>query len=342
MKRAVVSFALAASLAMVGSGESAVADQQNLGSMRGAVSPNVQRASKLVSTSPTAAAVCTKNQISINRFSECEWLTLHFDIYKTVGGKPSLQGTVDFDVKHKMTLKAKSINWSEKFELSKAKTTGAGKGSRVKIAVASQSGTKAKVTFDQGRTLDSASSGSVSYTTGAIAKKKINASAKTKYTFTVSKPGYRPGTVSYQSAAYRCDNYYGTSGCAFPEAPTAVSMINQARIAEGIRKLRARGGHYGDPEGGKPLHWMINDTQKDKNRAAVCPKSAPDAEKKAGRTSCDEYPFASTREGGTKLPAAQRTITWVKKAENDSQGATITNWRRAFHVMNNDPFYVIA
>ncbi|MEU2931209.1 hypothetical protein ABZ636_40520 [Streptomyces sp. NPDC007251] len=41
-------------------------------------------------------------------------------------------------------------------------------------------------------------------------------------------------------------------------------------------------------------------------------------------------------------PFRQRTITWVKKAENDSRGATITNWRRAFHVMDHDPFYVIV
>ncbi|MFF9156130.1 hypothetical protein ACF1AB_28325 [Streptomyces sp. NPDC014846] len=43
---------------------------------------------------------------------------------------------------------------------------------------------------------------------------------------------------THDSAAYRCDNYYGTSGCAIPEAPTGVSMINQPRIADGVRVLR--------------------------------------------------------------------------------------------------------
>ncbi|MEU1661920.1 hypothetical protein ABZ527_38530 [Streptomyces griseofuscus] len=37
-----------------------------------------------------------------------------------------------------------------------------------------------------------------------------------------------------------------------------MSMAGLARIDAGIRKLRANGGHYGDPNGGKPLHWMIN------------------------------------------------------------------------------------
>ncbi|MFF3918442.1 NucA/NucB deoxyribonuclease domain-containing protein [Streptomyces sp. NPDC001852] len=63
--------------------------------------------------------------------------------------------------------------------------------------------------------------------------------------------------------------------------------------------------------------------------------------KRAGRTSYDEYPFASTYEGGTKLPANQRTITWVNKQENNSQGGA-TTWRRQFHVMDDDPFYVIV
>jgi hypothetical protein len=211
----------------------------------------------------------------------------------------------------------------------------------VNIAGSSKSGTKAKVHFDQGRTLDSKSSGSVDYTTGPI-KKKINAKAKTTYTYTFTKAGYSPGTVSYDSAVYRCDNYYGTSGCAIPESPTGVSLINQPIIADGIRGLRSRGGHYGDPYGGKPLHWMINDKQKNKNRAAVCPKNPPADMKRAGRTSCDEYPFASTYEGGTHLPAKERTITWVRKAENDSQGGTITTWRRAYHVMDHDPFFVIV
>jgi hypothetical protein len=320
---------------------SALAGQPNPGQLRVTIGPARLQPSNLAA-SPSSNATCTINKITINRFSECEWVTIHVDVIKVVNGKPELEGTVDFDVKHQMTLNAKSANWSEKFSLSKAKTTRAGKGVHVDIAASSGGGTKATVHYSQGHVLDSASSGSVTYTTGTIPKKKINPKAKTHYTYTFTKAGYTPGTVSYDSAVYRCDNYYGTSGCTLPDAPTGVSMINQPRIDEGIRNLRARGGHYGDPNGGKPLHWMINDKQKAKNRAAVCPKTPPADMKHAGRTSCDEYPFASTYEGGTHLPANQRTITWVNKAENDSQGATITNWRRAFHVMDHDPFYVIV
>ncbi|MEU6774716.1 NucA/NucB deoxyribonuclease domain-containing protein [Streptomyces sp. NPDC046759] len=209
-------------------------------------------------------------------------------------------------------------------------------------------GTKATVHFPQGHVLNSgAASGSVDYTTGAIPKGRVNAKAKTHYSYTFTKPGYTPGAVSYDSAVYRCDNYYGSrqanrSGCAIPEVPTAVSMVGIPYIDDGIRRLRSSGGHYGDPYGGQPLHWMINPTQEDKNRKAVCPRSAPPDMQRAGRTSCDEYPFASTKEGGTHLPANQREITWVHIQENRSQGGRITAWRGKMHVMDGDPFYVIV
>ncbi|MGV9758614.1 NucA/NucB deoxyribonuclease domain-containing protein [Streptomyces tricolor] len=341
LRRAITAGVLAVSALTVGVGVPAAADQQDTGLLRVTIGRTVQQASASAVTTPSANASCSINRITVNRYSECEWITIHVDVVKIVRGQPVLAGTADFDVKHQMTLKAKSANWSEKFYISKAKTTRAGKGLHVNVAASSKSGTKAKVHFDQGHTLDSKSSGSVDYKTDPIKKGKVNAKAKTTYKYTFTKAGYSPGTVSYDSAVYRCDNYYGTSGCTIPESPTGVSMINQPVIAFGIRELRARGGHYGDPFGGKPLHWMINEKQKKKNRAAVCPKKPPADAERAGRTSCDEYPFASTYEGGTNLPAKQRTITWVKKAENDSQGATITNWRRAWHVMDHDPFFVI-
>ncbi|MGV9934003.1 NucA/NucB deoxyribonuclease domain-containing protein [Streptomyces olivaceoviridis] len=334
--------AITLSALAVGTGASSAAGQQDTKTLRVTISRAAHQTNASAVTAPGANASCSINRITINRFSECEWITIHVDVVKIVRGQPVLQGTADFDVKHQMTLKTKSVNWSENFYISKAKTTRAGKGLHVNVAASSKSGTKTKVHFDQGRTLDSKSSGSIDYKTDPIKKGKVNAKAKTTYKYTFTKTGYEPGTVSYDSAVYRCDNYYGTSGCAIPESPTGISMINQPVIAFGIQQLRSRGGHYGDPYGGKPLHWMINDKQKKKNRAAVCPKNPPADMKRAGRTSCDEYPFASTYEGGTHLPAKQRTITWVKKAENDSQGATITNWRRAGHVMDHDPFFVIV
>ncbi|MGW7528843.1 NucA/NucB deoxyribonuclease domain-containing protein [Streptomyces sp. NPDC054783] len=89
---------------------------------------------------------------------------------------------------------------------------------------------------------------------------------------------------------------------------------------------------------------MINTRQKSKNRQAVCGgRTAPPDMKRAGRTCWGGYPFASTYEGGTRLPASQRETTWVSPNENNTQVAVrITNWRRPMHVMDHDPFYVVA
>ncbi|MGW5609507.1 NucA/NucB deoxyribonuclease domain-containing protein [Streptomyces sp. NPDC003753] len=341
----------AAALGLLGTGAapSAMADQSSDGQLRVTVGSPTSQAHTLATAaaSPAANATCTINRITINRFSECEWVAVHVDVVKVINGRPVIEGTADFDVKHQMTLKTNSANWGEKFTVSKARTTGQGRGVAVNVSALSGGGTRATVRFPQGHTLDSAASGSVDYKTGAIAPKKINPKAKTTYGYTFAKPGYSPGSVSYASAVYRCDNYYGSSrasrsGCAFTDAPTGVSMVGLPRIDEGIRKLRSRGGHYGDPNGGKPLHWMINKTQENANRAAVCPRTAPPDMRRAGRTSCDEYPFASTKEGGTHLPANQREITWVAVNENKAQGGRITAWRGQMHVMDGDPFYVIA
>ncbi|MEU7429172.1 NucA/NucB deoxyribonuclease domain-containing protein [Streptomyces sp. NPDC040750] len=263
-------------------------------------------------------------------------------VIRVINNVPRQVGTATFTARHTMTLHSKSANRTENFQLSKARTTGEGKGITVTLSATAGNGTSAKAHYKP-HLLDKASKGSVSYTTGHMRKGRINKKTQTRYTFGFTKPGYTPGSTGYKSATWRCDNYYGTSGCAMTDAPTAVSMEAIPWIDDGIRKLRTRGGHYGDPNGGKPLHWMINTRQKNKNRQAVCGgRTAPPDMKRAGRTSCDEYPFASTYEGGKTLPASQRETTWVSPNENNTQGARITNWRRPMHVMDHDPFYVVA
>ncbi|MGW2696152.1 NucA/NucB deoxyribonuclease domain-containing protein [Streptomyces sp. NPDC001296] len=295
-----------------------------------------------VAVAPKANATCRVDTIFINRFSECEWATVRVKVIRVINNVPRQVGTATFTVRHSMTLNSRSANWGEKFQLSKARTTGEGKGITASVTATAGNGTSAKTHYGP-HLLDAASSGSVTYTTGPMRKGRINNKTQTRYVFNFTKPGYVPGSTGYKSATWRCDNYYGTSGCAMTDAPTAVSMVGIPWIDDGIRKLRARGGHYGDPNGGKPLHWMINTRKKNDNRRAVCGgRTAPPDMRRAGRTYCDEYPFASTYEGGKTLPASQRETTWVSPNENNTQGARITNWRRPMHVMDHDPFYVVA
>lgn len=93
-----------------------------------------------------------------------------------------------------MPLKTNSANWIEKSTLSKAATTGQGRGVAVKFSATSGGGTRATVRFPQGHTLDSAASGSVDPKTAVIAPKKIDPRAKTTYGHTFTKAGYSPAT----------------------------------------------------------------------------------------------------------------------------------------------------
>ncbi|MFJ2841554.1 hypothetical protein ACIPD2_07690 [Streptomyces griseofuscus] len=188
-----------------------MADQPSAGQLRVTIGPAPRAQASGFAASPAANATCTINKITVNRYSECEWVSIHVDIIKVINGKPELEGTVDFDVKHQMTLKANSANWSEKFHVSKARTTRAGSGVAASITAASAGGTKATVHFPNDHVLSSsAADGTVGYAT-SIAPKKINPKAKTKYAYTFTKPGparaasptTRPSTAATTTTAAR-------------------------------------------------------------------------------------------------------------------------------------------
>ncbi|WP_344926905.1 NucA/NucB deoxyribonuclease domain-containing protein [Saccharopolyspora gregorii] len=125
-------------------------------------------------------------------------------------------------------------------------------------------------------------------------------------------PGYTlellsPGSIGDAPAVWatpqlRCDAQVGRSaGCVVTDAiPTyeANSSTNPVG-AFGIRWAQENlAGHPGVP-GGEPLHRLANRSQQSKNRNTVCGTGwAPDL-LTVPTDSCDEYPFAATREGGS-------------------------------------------
>ncbi|WP_437112333.1 NucA/NucB deoxyribonuclease domain-containing protein [Streptomyces cinnamoneus] len=120
--------------------------------------------------------------------------------------------------------------------------------------------------------------------------------------------------------SYRCDYTFWnranirrtlSPGCVFPGfTPTMTTMQALPEIAKNIRGVQARGGHYGKPGSGHPLHREANDATADANRQKVCPRGQTPP--RAG-LSCDEYPFATTKEGGHNVPAGSRGTAWVHR-----------------------------
>jgi hypothetical protein len=152
-------------------------------------------------------------------------------------------------------------------------------------------------------------------------------------------------TVSASVKGIRCDHMYPQEwrkpGCVFPAFVPTVDMSGLPAIAESIRKVQGRGIHIGKPGSRHPLHRNSGPQERDNNRRLVCPKGL----KRPPNTQCDEYPFASTSEGGTKLPPIDRTREWVPRHENQKQGVILSGFYRNNRILRGSPgdtFYVQA
>jgi hypothetical protein len=86
------------------------------------------------------------------------------------------------------------------------------------------------------------------------------------------------------------------------------------------------------------LFQAIHLTQQRKNHDAVCNRKITGPPPKG--KSCDEYPFASTYEGGTTLSKANRGWAWVPASEQNRQGGLLTGFYNANRVLSHDAFWV--
>ncbi|MER7792795.1 hypothetical protein [Streptomyces sp. NPDC097640] len=114
------------------------------------------------------------------------------------------------------------------------------------------------------------------------------------------------------------------------------SMKSLPWIAKNIRDVQARGGHHGKLNAGPPLHREADPVKVGQSQQAVCGGRRPPAR----GLSCDECPFAGTREGGTSLPANSRGIAWVRDHEQDRQGGRTGTFRKKQRVLDGDALWV--
>jgi hypothetical protein len=112
--------------------------------------------------------------------------------------------------------------------------------------------------------------------------------------------------------------------------PTVV--FKKSRIPNIVNNIRAalQAGHP------RVLRRVTSEDTIDDNRNEACgPVVCPGPGDPSNFISCDEYPFASSREGGS----GARTKC-VPKRENDSLGATLGNFYRANNIKNGDKYCV--
>ncbi|MEV0405884.1 hypothetical protein [Actinoallomurus sp. NPDC050550] len=183
-------------------------------------------------------------------------------------------------------------------------------------------GCKAKASLPRGKAFRPGVSikGKATFTDG-VKQRKIHRSAVTN-TFIYVAPGFTPSISRFTwrpGVGHRCDNnlYFPEKrryvpGCVIPRfTPTMTTMRGLPAIRANIRRIQTNGpDHYGRPGSGHPLHRLWNAGKQQKNRQTVCGKKVVGNPPQPG-LECDEYPFASTEEGGTKLRPADRGTAWV-------------------------------
>jgi hypothetical protein len=103
-------------------------------------------------------------------------------------------------------------------------------------------------------------------------------------------------------------------------------------VVEHIRDAQAAGLPGAYPNG-IPLHRTYNQDQNEANREAACPRNLL---KPPGK-SCDEYPFASTHEGGLTGNFSRRMVDAI---QNRDAGISLNLSYYSERVLDGEEFWV--
>jgi hypothetical protein len=315
------------------------------GHFRGEPSTSFARLSRADSIPTTASSRCAPKLGDYNRNNACAADGANIDVYDTESG--DFVGSFSFVMYQGIHLRVKATSFTEDDQVTQfAVVTGAVPPISMEFSASCAKPCHAATHFPRGALLAIGVGGTVSYT-DSVAKGGTDETAP-HYVLDLTSAGYTlvstegPPFIYSFPIDFRCDYALPgkRAGCVFPRfTPTLTTMTKLPDIAKNIEKAQRGPGQYGKPGSKHPLHRLVNEAQQDKNRNQVCGKVRGAPPK--GKT-CDEYPFASTEEGGTKLPEKDRSWAWVPKGQQDSQGGLLSSFYSANRILNGDAFWVKA
>jgi hypothetical protein len=294
-----------------------------------------------------AGDTCLPPILSFDRLGIC-WLQTYELVYtETENGEPVASETYHFGIETQISLSATSTAFTTVMIVVNFTEAGDAPELVPSITMSAGCGHPCQITAPQivaiGDLPDDpsgAAANSVEVSSGHIAR------PKPAYGAFAEVGGAKSNAVAWPIlTAARCDHMYPTSwrkpGCVLPAVIPTVDMSSLKTIAKNIRKVQGRGSHVGKPGGRNPLNRTTSQQEADDNRKLVCPKHL----KRPPGSQCDEYPFASSWQGGKKLPPIDRIIGWVPAHENRLQGAILKNFYKDNRVLRGSPgdaFYVNA
>ncbi|WP_329024351.1 golvesin C-terminal-like domain-containing protein [Streptomyces sp. NBC_00690] len=183
---------------------------------------------------------------------------------------------------------------------------------------------------------------------------------------------------SHSAFDIRCDNKVGgNTGCIFPKYTPTLQLNTQkypAAAAYYWVVMQKLASHPGSEAHNKPLHRLANDTTAEQNRHKMCERAVAEwnPNPNADGTSCDEYPFAKSREsGGMTLTSGKYCVqmyadkqtngTWMLELDNNypyptwneicgraavpalqntNAGGDLGNFTKDVRLLDNDPYFV--
>jgi hypothetical protein len=297
-------------------------------------------------TDAEAAAACNR----YTRTYICQKVNLTTRLWVITQSGRKLTGIARMQITQKIAFSTTSNRFRESIAVKPTAVIGSARGLRtVSLGASCGQGCKGKGSIPRGRALRKGVTirGYAGFT-DRVGRKKIHRSAVTTRLVTAA-PGYTPTSYSWKPrVGHRCDNsiYFFKKrryipGCVVPKAtPTVTAMRQLPAIRANIQRIQTKGpGHWGQPGSGHPLHRLWNAGKADDNREAVCGRKVVGKPPKEG-LECDEYPFASTEEGGTKLKPPNRGWDWVPAKENRRQGGLLTDSYGTSRILPGDGYYV--
>lgn len=298
---------------------------------------------------------------SITRFHACRLSAWELTNHRTILGIKQLVLRVEFVTEENIELDFDSDQWQQSLDITTLRTwgnDGASGADSLTVDVRSAcdgcestvvgGGGPQRVTVEQDISVEVEAQSDVS--AGAVLE------SRSWWEATFRSKNAPTAWTTLPSPIVRCDAK-GTGsapeGCVVKDVkPTLV--LRGGAFAEVTRHV-ARAQQSGLPgaPGGAPLTRTTDAGRQDDNRARACPQNLP---RPAGK-SCDEYPFASTRQGaasggqprvfeGCGLPTVEESGTagfsrcMVDAKHNESAGNYLAAFYARYRIIDGDDFFV--
>lgn len=254
-----------------------------------------------------------QNRYYVTRTAQCGIFSGTLTIRKTVNGQPTgpVTGTMNFLMYHYIYTLVDSPTWANQMTVSPTTVSGTAAGTQISgTAFCTGSCTAQSQSFPPQAPGAQQSAEGESYYKWTGSQGQVG-TGYPQWTITFKAPTTNNTNSTTRSATgVRCDNALpgqSRAGCVIPLATPYIRYDGSSFVEFGQHVAGAQASGLPGGSTANPIHRITNSENITANRNKAC----------AGRPSipnrdCDEYPFASTREGASTGGGTARTQSWCQ------------------------------